>query len=108
MTNELTAHFVSKLWLEDIDGERSIIASPLVFFSAELRGIVVVPAGFVTDFASIPRWVWSVIPKRGKHDWAAVLQCILDRCDMIDQDYFEGRLVRFPPREASFSAFRLL
>jgi hypothetical protein len=29
----------------------------LVFFSAVLGGLVTVPAGFVTDFASVPRWV---------------------------------------------------
>lgn len=73
MTNPLAAYFVSTLWLEDIDGTNSIVAAPLIFFSAELRGIVVVPTGFETNFASIPRALWSLIPKRGKHDWAAVL-----------------------------------
>ena len=73
MTPLVAAVFLTTLWLEDLDGERSIIAAPLRFWSAELRGIVVVPAGFITDFSSIPRWLWSVIPKRGRHDWAAVL-----------------------------------
>lgn len=82
-TLPIAAHFVSKLWLEDIDGERSIIASPLIFYSAELRGIVIVPVGFVTDFSSIPRALWTLFPKRGKHDWAAVLH---------DAGY-EGRLL---------------
>ena len=73
MTDPAVAAFLSTLWLEDIDGDNSIIAAPLRFWSAELRGIVVVPTGFVTNFASIPRWLWTLFPKRGPHDWAAVL-----------------------------------
>lgn len=73
MTVPVVAHFVSTLWLEDLDGTNSIVAAPLIFFSAELRGVVVVPTGFQTNFASIPRALWCFIPKRGKHDWAAVL-----------------------------------
>lgn len=30
-------------------------------------------AGTVTDFASVPRWGWSIIPVIGKHTRAAVL-----------------------------------
>ena len=32
-----------------------------------------VPRGFVTDFASVPRALWSLIPPWGKHGQAAVL-----------------------------------
>ena len=73
MTDTLAAHFVTGLWLEDIDGTWSMTAAPLVFYSAELRGTVVVPTGFVTNFASIPSFLWGVMPKRGTHDWASVL-----------------------------------
>lgn len=35
--------------------------------------IIRVPAGFVTDFASIPRAFWSILPPWGKYGKAAVL-----------------------------------
>lgn len=34
---------------------------------------MVVPAGFVTDFASVPRVFWGLIPPYGKHTRAAVV-----------------------------------
>lgn len=32
-----------------------------------------VPAGFVTDMASTPRWAWSILPPFGRYERAAVL-----------------------------------
>lgn len=34
---------------------------------------ITVPRGFITDFASTPRFVWSLFPPWGKHGKAAVL-----------------------------------
>lgn len=34
---------------------------------------VTVPAGFVTDLASIPRAFWSVLPKTGRYAYAAIV-----------------------------------
>lgn len=34
---------------------------------------VIVPAGFITDFASVPRILWSIIPPTGRYTKAAVL-----------------------------------
>lgn len=34
---------------------------------------VSVPAGFVTDFASIPRPLWAKLPRDGDYVWAAVV-----------------------------------
>jgi len=38
---------------------------------------IVVPAGFVTDFASTPRWIWAVLPPFGTYQLAAVLHDFL-------------------------------
>ena len=35
--------------------------------------LITVPAGFETDFASIPRGLWNILPKHGRQDKAAVL-----------------------------------
>src|SRR5262245_57983090 len=32
-----------------------------------------VPAGFVTDFASVPRIFWSVLPRDGKYTYPAII-----------------------------------
>lgn len=67
------AQFLGPMRLEDVDGAHALLLEPLKFYSARHRGIFVVPPGFATDFASIPRGLWNLIPKRGKHDRAAVL-----------------------------------
>lgn len=38
-----------------------------------LPGIIIVPAGFVTDLASIPRLFWNILPPFGKYTEAAVV-----------------------------------
>jgi len=35
--------------------------------------IIKIPAGFITDFASTPRFLWSIFPPFGKYGKAAVL-----------------------------------
>lgn len=34
---------------------------------------IIVPKGFVTDFATIPRILWSIFPPAGKHSKATVI-----------------------------------
>lgn len=46
---------------------------------------VTVPVGFVTDFASIPRLLWSSLPRDGDYVWAAVVH---------DYLYWEQRTTR--------------
>jgi hypothetical protein len=50
-----------------------MLIDDLVFYSEEYRGRFVAPAGFQTDLASIPRVVWTLFPKVGLHDKAAVI-----------------------------------
>lgn len=64
--------FLTPLHLEDIDGAHWTLLTPLIYRSAA-KQLYVVPAGFTTDLASIPRGLWNLIPKTGKHDRAGVL-----------------------------------
>jgi len=47
--------------------------------------LIAIPKDFVTDFASVPRLLWSFIPPRGDHDLAALIHdylykvCYLNR-----------------------------
>ena len=43
------------------------------------RGTITVPAGFVTDFASVPRILWALCPPFGKYTAAAVIHDYLYR-----------------------------
>jgi hypothetical protein len=45
-----------------------------------------VPAGFKTDFASVPRIFWSIIPPYGRYGKAAVLHDYFYRTDSIPKD----------------------
>ena len=58
-----------------------ITVGRLVYFS-ELYGIVTVPDGFPTDFASIPRIFRALHPVNGKHRLAAVVHDYLCRDDI--------------------------
>lgn len=55
------------------DGRHWQLVEPLEFYSADLRGVVVAPAGLVTGFASVPRGLWNLLPPSGKYTRGAVL-----------------------------------
>lgn len=68
--------FRTPLVLEDLgDGCHWLVAYPLVYDDKVKDGGSrwTVPAGFVTDLASIPQFMQNVIPKTGKYNSAAVL-----------------------------------
>jgi hypothetical protein len=67
------AGFLSPLRLEDTNGPPYVLCAPLVYASRAIDRIVRVPIGFQTDLASIPRWLWSVVPKSGAYDRPAVV-----------------------------------
>ncbi len=57
-----------------VDGEGMFrLLSPLVYYSDLLGEEIVVPTGFETDFASIPRIFQNIIQVNGKHRKAAVV-----------------------------------
>lgn len=55
MTANLKAQFLSSLRVEQITEDDWRLLEPLCYFSALLGRVVTVPAGFITDFASVPR-----------------------------------------------------
>src|SRR5688500_13813630 len=65
--------FLTDLDLRDLgDGEHFMLLAPLVYRADDSR-VFTIPAGFVTDFASIPRVMWVRYPKSGPWNKAAVL-----------------------------------
>jgi hypothetical protein len=54
------------------DGLQYALQADLVYQS-DLIGEVVVPSGFISDLASIPKALWSTLPPFGRYSAAAIL-----------------------------------
>lgn len=69
--------FTTPLDLEYLDGRTYRL---LTAFQYDASGFTVtVPAGFITDFASIPRPLWVLFPPTGRYGKAAVVHDYLYR-----------------------------
>lgn len=69
------SQFLGTLQVEHLEKGRKRLLWPLPFYSAhpKFKGILVAPAGTITDFASTPRIVWMIYPKDGPWSAAAVM-----------------------------------
>ncbi len=69
------AGFLTPLDLEYIDGCHWKVIKSFEYCLKEpdAPDRVVIPEGFITDFASIPRVLWPVLPPTGKYGKAAVV-----------------------------------
>lgn len=65
--------FVTPLRVEKIEARRWRLLEPLVYISARFDGVFVAPTGFETNFASVPRPLWVLLPPVDKYDPAAVI-----------------------------------
>lgn len=64
--------FTTDLVVKPIDKARWELMSPLAYKSP--LKLFIVPEGFITDFASVPRVFWTLLPPAtGRHREAAVL-----------------------------------
>jgi len=71
---------------------------------------IIVPSGFITDFASIPRILWVFWPPMGQYSGAAILHDYLyssqkhsrDRCDDI---FMEAMVVLGVSRRTRYALF---
>lgn len=79
--------FTSPLLIEFLDGRhyRLIAAFDYETCIGDL-GKISVPEDFVTDFASIPRGLWNLLPPTGYYGKAAVLHDYLYRCTDVPRD----------------------
>ncbi len=113
------AEFKTRLQVEVLDDEGMfMLFAPLVFFSDILNRDIIVPSGFVTDFASIPWWLHSIVQVNGKHRRAAVVHdylCVYKKEEGIDQPcadkIFREAMrvldVRWSQRGAMYKAVRM-
>lgn len=71
------SEFQTKLIFEDDQGLPLTLVVPLVYTSDSLQRVLTIPAGFVTDLASIPQILWNILPPIGRYDHAAVVHDFL-------------------------------
>lgn len=70
----MASSFTSPLVVEDLEGGWRVVNAFNYAIGREGSAVcITVPAGFETDFASVPRIFWSIFPPTGKHGKAAVL-----------------------------------
>lgn len=96
------------------DGEFWVLGSNLVFTIPGTGQRIVVPRGFVTDFASVPRIFWTVFPKHGEYTTAAIVhdylywrqQCTREQADELFEFVMKDSDVSSGTRFAIYGAVR--
>lgn len=68
--------FTTKLIFEDDGGFPFTLVQPLTYYNATFP-TTVIPTGFKTDLASIPRVIQNILPPVGLYDAAAVVHDFL-------------------------------
>jgi hypothetical protein len=69
----------------DLHGAKQWKLEERLVYESDLMGIVIVPAGFITDLASIPRVFQTLVPKIGKHRLPAIVHDYLVTLDNLDR-----------------------
>ena len=97
------------------DGEFWVLGSDLVFSIRDTGQRIVVPRGFVTDFASVPRVFWTIFPKHGEYTRAAIVhdylyweqQCTREQADELFEIVMEDSEVDTTSRYTIYAAVRV-
>ncbi len=75
----MISKFLLPLQLEYLDGRSWRLLSGFTFGSVVLERSIQLPVGFQTDFASIPKLLWNILPPTGPYGKAAVIHDYLYR-----------------------------
>jgi hypothetical protein len=89
-----SAHFITPLRVEVLPNGLKQLLEPLKFYSADLRGVLVVPLGTLTDFASTPRFSWIWFPQDGRWSAAACLHDAAYRAQLETEDGQRVHLIK--------------
>lgn len=109
--------FTQPLVLEDLgNGTWRTTREFIYYVGEEGKGeAIVVPQGFVTDLASVPRMLWPLVPPMGKFNQAAVLHDYLysigcktrKACDDVFLEAMAVLGVRWSQRWTIYSGVRI-
>jgi len=106
--------FTEKLIVSPLpDGKHWVVRKPFTYYIGEENSdsFVIVPAGFITDFASVPRIFWRLVPRWGKYGTAAVLHDYLYWCQKYtrkrsDEIFLEAMLVLGTKKSTAKNMYR--
>ena len=73
----MSAFLTDLVTLDDGNGTTERLVVDLIYQSDLLDREIRVPAGFVTDYASVPIGLWNILPTVGKTDRAAIVHDFL-------------------------------
>lgn len=68
-----------------------------IMIDTRFHGLITIPAGFRTDFASSPKWAWALVPKRSTYDLATLVHDYLYRTQIStrrDADHEQFHLMK--------------
>lgn len=91
-----------------------VLQSPMAWRVGQGGNRIIVPAGFVTDYASVPRWLWTIFSPHERYSRAAVIHDYLywtQVCTRLQADniFYIGMIESKVPaltREAVYGALR--
>lgn len=102
--------FTSDLVVRALNGDKWALKEPLVYEftdDADRTQIYVVPAGFVTDLASIPRILRPIFPVNDEHRPAAALHDYLYASGEVPRNYAD-RLFLVAMRDIGVTGWKRL
>ena len=74
------------------DGDHWKTLDPIAY-KDDAGEALLVPAGFITDLASVPRVFWNILPPFGKYDGAAILHDWLYSTQQFTRSKSDGLLL---------------
>lgn len=97
------------------DGEYWVLDNDMVYEVRKSGYSIVVPRGFVTDFASVPRIFWTIFPRHGEYTRAAIVhdylywqqQCTRQQADELFDIIMEDSHVDSATRLTIYAAVRV-
>lgn len=112
------SRFSGPIVLEDVGDGRNYRLYISITYLTDVKNapyFIVVPEGFVTDFASIPRGLWNIFPTMGEYNGAAIVHDYLYRethwpqkvCDDIFLEAMQDSGVSWLTRTMIYRALRL-
>lgn len=86
--------FTNPLKVENVDAKRWKLIEEFDYFIGDVDSneYVSVPVGTVTDFASIPRILWNILPPWGQYGKAAVIHDYMYGAHQISQKQEDGSI----------------
>lgn len=95
--------FHTSLRVEKISGDGWRLLSPLIYSSDVAQQVFIVPEGFETDFASVPRLPMAYLLAGDHGHWAAVIHDYLYSVQTLPRDkaddvFYEALLVSGEPK----------